>query len=142
MRASSFTLIAASLLVLAVNAAPLVQRGSVVQVYHSSENHASAPSAAALETSPGWHKVSAERVVEPTPPGWRRDAPVPAPTSTSVVVEGVTKPTAPNWKRASAVALASASVTPEPRPVQADAPGWKKRDGLAAPLPITTALSS
>ncbi|KAJ7032370.1 hypothetical protein C8F04DRAFT_1235371 [Mycena alexandri] len=126
MLASSFTFIAVSFL-LAVNAAPLVERGSVVN--HTSENHA--PSPTAVETSPPWRRAalpaspfSEDRVVEPTPPGWRS-----APTLTSILLERVAQPTPPGWRRA--------SVAPQMQgyssPIQADAPGWKKRATDADP---------
>ncbi|KAJ6533080.1 hypothetical protein B0H19DRAFT_447471 [Mycena capillaripes] len=140
MRVATLTFIAASFL-LAANAAPLGERGSVG--HRTSENHAFNAAAA---TPPPWRaatptssKVAEDRVTQPTPPPWRR-APVSAdPRSMSSpgadapgwrvarasVLERVAQPTAPGWRREPVTTQTPGKS--DASPVVADAPGWKKR---------------
>ncbi|KAJ7765346.1 hypothetical protein B0H16DRAFT_1883321 [Mycena metata] len=141
MLTSSFTFLAATAsFLLAVSAAPLGERGSVV--YHTSENHAPSPAPAAVETSPPWRRASPfseDRVVEPTPPGWRR-APTPTPTS-SLLLERVVQPTPPGWRRAYSSVAPQMQSGSDGSPIQDDAPGWKRHgatDADPTPSPLST----
>ncbi|KAJ7645135.1 hypothetical protein DFH06DRAFT_1136602 [Mycena polygramma] len=140
MRVASLTLIAASVL-LAANAAPLGQRGSVVSPI--GESRVASP---ADTTPPPWRvappppSVVEGKGTRPTSPPWKRaspaadidsdssvgtDAPGWRAVRPTSVLERVAQPTPPPWKRESDSTTLRAKT--DSLPFAADAPGWKKR---------------
>ncbi|KAJ7670566.1 hypothetical protein DFH06DRAFT_1124887 [Mycena polygramma] len=151
MRVASLTLIAASVL-LAANAAPLGQRGSVVSPIGESRVASPANISRAypfvLRTRPRLRgesphrrpQLSKERARGPTSPPWKRaspaadidsdssvgtDAPGWRAVRPTSVLERVAQPTPPPWKRESDSTTLRAKT--DSLPFAADAPGWKKR---------------
>ncbi|KAF8145366.1 hypothetical protein K438DRAFT_1782008 [Mycena galopus ATCC 62051] len=162
MRNLTFTLFATCIL-LAANAAPLGERGSVeYRIRSERDNH---PQTAVEATPPPRASSAGEmRVAQPTPPPWKREtskSTTPTQTATadgslhtadapdmpaSLALGHAAKATSPQWKRGSESESESAAPHHDARtdtqssPKKADAPGWKRRATDSATDPSLSLL--